>query len=197
MAADDQRKAQAGQVGWRFSNLVDSQGRLLNQADAMVANATVGSRSGRLYRSFWEGQVPAATAYHWVVRPPVGTHLFGVVRTSTVLEGRLDVTFLVGGSFSAVEESKDGFNFDESLEDIALTKFERVSGLTGASQRSSSAPIISPASGPVRAPSAQTAAGAHPKFTNTLFPVFEYSNPDATDPVNLWLDIVWEEVAAS
>jgi len=171
-------------------------GRYVNQGDRYALESAYLSRLGRGYRAFWAGSVPASTTYDFVLQPPVGVQIYGISRSQTVLDGRLNIQFAVGGTYATTAGSPiAGFNYDELLEDTAQSQLLRVTDLTGASQRTSGGPIIAPATGPIRTSAAQTEAGFHPRFDNTRFPVFRYTNPDSA-PVQLWIDLAWEEVDA-
>ncbi len=176
----------------RSGRIRTEDGRHVNQGDFFASNNEYASRIGRLHRTFWAGDVPAATAYDFVLLPPEGIQIYGISRTQTVLDGRLDIAFLVGGTYSSVDETMDGFNFDEVGGAAPVSQLLRVTGLSGASARTSGAPVISPETGPIRTPANQTAAGAHPRFDAASIPAFRYANPGAS-PVNLWFDLIWEE----
>lgn len=167
-------------------------GEVVNEGDFYASNNEYSSRIGRQHRSFWSGSVPASTTYDFVLLPPSGTQIIGISRTQTVLDGRLDISFRVGGTYTGVAETMSGFNFDEVDGNAPVSQLLRVTGMSGSSARTSGAPIISPETGPIRTPANQTAAGAHPRFDDVSIPVFRYANPGAAS-VQLWFDLIWEE----
>lgn len=177
----------------RVTKQVDSFGRIVNQADVMTNDVNNATRLGRAYRAFWRGQIPADSAFYFSLVPPPGIKIIGISRVTQVEGGRVESRFAVADGFGTTEETIVGHNFDETLEDQAQSSLLRVTGPTNLSYRDSGAPIVSPTTGAARLPSVQTQVGADPKFDLGHLPVFEYKNPSETTPVELWLDIAWEE----
>lgn len=150
------------------------------------------SRQGRVVRSFWQGSIPSATTYNFILNIPVGKQIYGLVRDQTIFDGTVNISFNVGGTYSAVAQSMAEFNLDEVDGYTPVCTLDRVTGLTGQSQRTTEF-MMSPSTGPVRSASTQTATSAHPRFDSTTKPVFSYQNPGGA-PVSLWLTLLWEEV---
>lgn len=165
--------------------------------DSLIeSDSAVSSRYSDFYRAWWSGQIPANTTYDFPIEIPEGIDLFGFSRVTTVLDGRVNTSFLVGGEWSPgdVEYTQKGYLFDERNGGVrSQPSLLRVTGLSGASTRTPAIPIIAPSTGAVRTPSAQTESGLIPSFRAPHYPVFRYQNPGGS-AVQLYLQVTWQEM---
>lgn len=172
----------------------------INRADYEVARRSASleqqSRDGTLFRSFFQGVLPAATTYYFILDIPVGTVLYGIARNLTIEAGSMRAAFFNGGAFTDVDAVYPAFNFDNR--DTALApqcQLKRVSGVSGLQQQTPNTLITAPTTGPIRQPSTQTAVGAQVVHNSNNLPFFSLQNDTGADePVTLYL--FWQELPA-
>jgi len=183
----------------RTGRLIRESGDFFNVGDSArlreLSDIDVSARLGNLYRGFWEGTVPANTTYDFVIDMPEGLDLFGFTRISTAVDVSLYTTFLSCTGFVSAEGPIDGLSFDrrQGKKSVSQCKIHRASSLSGVVTHSPEQLLFVPSTGSVRAPSAQTEAGALPAFDSQEIPAFRYENKSGS-PSTLTLYLFWQEL---
>lgn len=156
------------------------------------------SRDANLFRGFRTVSIPASTTYEFVIDIPAGIDIFGFTRSTEVVEGEVEGTFLTCTGFTdSGDAAAVGLNFDRRAgrRDNALSSVLRVTALTGIITHSPAALIVAPSTGPTTGVSVQTVAGAQPAFDSSEIPAFRYENLNATNAVIIKLSLFWQELA--
>lgn len=185
----------------KTGRMIREDDRLINEADYMVAerlsNLEQMGRDGTLFRSFFQGSVPAATTYTFVIDIPPETTLYGIARFVSIEAGDLRGAFFKGGTFQTVDEVYPAFNFDNRAGAPAPTcQLKRVSGVSGLVQQSPNSLLTAPTTGPQRRPSTQTQVGAQVVHDSNNLPFFTMQN-DTVMAEDMTLYLFWQEVPTS
>lgn len=173
---------------------------VINRADYDVARRLASleqqSRDGTLFRSFFQGSIPAATLWHFVLDIPADVKLYGIARFLSIEAGDLRGAFFNGTGFGTVDANYQAFNFDNTAGAAAAQcQLKRVSDPVGLVQQSPNSLITAPTTGPQRRPSTQTQVGAQVVHDANNLPFFTLQNDTgAAEDVTLYL--FWQELPA-
>lgn len=172
-------------------------GHYINRADMAVtkelSDPSTASRTGTIYRSYFFDNDVVDGTYLFVIDIPEGVKLIGFTRFTNIEQGSATSEFLVCSGFTADTFNRKGFNFDETLEDESQCTLRQATALSGVQERTPPMPIVSPTTGPLRAPSVQSEQDYLPTFDSTHLPAFRYIFTGG--PADFFsIQLTWQEI---
>jgi hypothetical protein len=175
-------------------DVIATDNAILNTADEMKTNPEYASRLPNMHRAFWSGTVASGTTAFFALDVPAGVEVVGFGRVSTVETHTLSSLFAVGGTLGTIQDTMDGFSFDErGGGNISPVKLNKYTTITGYSARTPLIPISPLGQGSNTTPSTQTILGAQPQFDSNNKPCFIYTN-NSNGAATLHLEITWQDV---